>query len=83
MTEKKMLKDEELEKVSGGYLKNNWKEELNKIAGIVRERGYSYYDFKEDTLKGHFDDCLTNARNKGISEEERDLIKRYLKQISW
>ena len=80
---KNMLNDETLEKVSGGYLVDNWKEMLDKLAEDSRDKGKNYSDFEYNVLSGRFNSILTVARNQRLSKAEVTEIEHYLESIRW
>ena len=69
--------------VSGGILADNWKEILDGLAKECRERNGSYASFSKRVLNGIFDDKLTCACNRSVSDDERREIREYLETISW
>ena len=54
MTEKKMLKDDELEKVSGGQLVTHWKEVIDERAESYRRKEIDFADFRKEVLNGNY-----------------------------
>ena len=83
MKENKILKDDELEKVSWGILVDNWKEILGSYAELYRNKGSSFKSFKGKVLNGKFDDEITLNGNGDIDGYEERKIIEYLESIKW
>ena len=81
---KETLKDDELEKISGGRLRDDWKDQLGHFAKVVCEKGMSFSNFEIEVLRGDYDRYISVVNNnKGVSSGEKDMIRKYLKTIKW
>lgn len=54
MKENKMLKDDELKDVSGGKLKDDWKDILTRIAESYKAENKSYNSFQLWVRNGYY-----------------------------
>ena len=78
---KEMLKDNELEKVSGGRLRDNWIEIFDEQVEEYRKYGGSYLVFKEMVLAGDLDDYIVFGDN--ITYVDKAKVRAYLESIKW
>ena len=79
MTDKNMLKDEELDIISGGELKDNWRETIRNYAIASKERGNSYKNFKYDVQYGRFNSDIKNSQ--WLSKEDSLEINEFLESL--
>ena len=82
MIENKMLKDDELEKVSGGQLATHWKEVIDEYAEDYKRKEIDFADFKKEVLNGN-DIRLLICDGDTFNCAEITEITEYLESISW
>ena len=81
MKEKKMLNDDVLQDVSGGLLKDDWKETLSEIAQSYRDENKSYNLFQLRVRNGYFNDMIKDSQ--WLSKEDSLAINNFLDEIKW
>ena len=79
MTDKNMLKDDELDIISGGELKDNWKETIRNFAITSKEKGTSFKNFKYAVQYGRLNADIKNSQ--WLSKEDSLEINEYLESL--
>ena len=78
-----MLKDDELEKVSGGRLIDNWKEIIDENAEEYKRKEIDYTVFRNEIFSGKYNSLLICDHEGGFSKAEATEIEHYLESIRW
>lgn len=73
-----MLKDDEMENVSGGRLKDGWEKFLRYCAYNAFKNGASFDDFISSYENGTYDSMISKG---GLSEDDKTTIAGVLDDI--